>query len=152
MSQIPSASRAKAVCTARRELTWCVMPLVWNILPKYRAYISLQFKQILMLSRFRLMNHYLPWSMMPLNFAQSSADVSSLECMAGAYCPTPSSQLPCPAGYYCVTRTVTPLSCDYASMISYAPSTCKNGFTEHGHQGSMNHDYFTGKLDWHIHP
>lgn len=49
---------------------------------------------------------------------QSDVELSSLDCSAGYYCPTPAEQLECPPGSFCAARSTSPITCNYETLLS----------------------------------
>ncbi|GFR49862.1 hypothetical protein Agub_g11964 [Astrephomene gubernaculifera] len=54
-------------------------------------------------------------------YLQNESDLSSLDCPAGFYCPSPAQKLECPAGSFCSARSVSAITCNYESLLMSQP-------------------------------
>ncbi|GIL95431.1 hypothetical protein Vretimale_1456 [Volvox reticuliferus] len=55
-------------------------------------------------------------------FLKDEAQLGSLECPDGFYCPTPAVLMDCPAGFYCASRTTKPITCDMEHLLLTDPN------------------------------
>ncbi|GIL43796.1 hypothetical protein Vafri_1407 [Volvox africanus] len=53
---------------------------------------------------------------------KNEAQLDSLECPDGFYCPTPAVMMECPPGFYCASRTTQPITCDMQHLLVTDPN------------------------------